>query len=289
MKILKWLGILAGGVLGLAVMAVAIVYVVVGRDLTKTFDIELPEANFSIQAVNLEEAQRLARTRGCFGCHGENGAGTVFFEVFDATKLVAPDLGLAAKKYSTAELDNIIRHGMRPDGSSVVRFMPSTMYQYLSDEDAGLIIAYVQTLAPAETRLPETWLGPVARLMLLGFKRSNDTFLAAEAVDHKSPGLDISSGDPAYLGKYLAMTSCSECHGDDLGGTNMGAIVTPPLTMIRAYSLEDFTTLMRTGVPLGGRKFDLMAKVAVERFSHFTEEEIAALHAYLTSMGAPGT
>lgn len=37
---------------------------------------------------------------------------------------------------------------------------------------------------------------------------------------------------------------------------------------------------MREGVPLDGRELGLMKRVAVGRFSHFTDEEIAALHAY---------
>lgn len=265
-KVLKWIGILAGGALGLAVIAVAVVYVIIGRDLTKKFDVEWPEANLSVQQVNLEEAKRRIQTCGCFGCHGENLAGQVFFEVFDGTKLIAPDLAKTAKKYSTAELDNIIRHGIRPDGSSVVGVMPSGMYQNLSDEDVGMIIAYLQSLMPAEGSLPDTYFGPVSRVMLLGFKRSNGTILAAEAVNHASASLAISPCDLEPLGEYLTMTSCSECHGDDLGGVNDGGFSTPPLTIVQAYSLEDYTTLMRTGVPLGGRQLDLMALVALNRF-----------------------
>jgi hypothetical protein len=58
----------------------------------------------------------------------------------------------------------------------------------------------------------------------------------------------------------------------------------PPLTIVAAYSLEDFTTLMRTGVPIGGRELDLMATVAVSRFSHFTDMEIVALHTFLRTL-----
>jgi mono/diheme cytochrome c family protein len=84
---------------------------------------------------------------------------------------------------------------------------------------------------------------------------------------------------PEALGRYLALTSCSECHGQDLNGDS--AFSTPSLTIVRRYPADTFATLLRTGVPLGGRKLELMADVALGRFAHFTDEEVAALYAYL--------
>jgi len=83
------------------------------------------------------------------------------------------------------------------------------------------------------------------------------------------------------LGQYLAMTTCTECHGGDLKGSTDFA---PPLALAVAYSLADFTTLMKTGVPIGDRELDLMAEVAVGRFSLLTEDELANLHAYLQTL-----
>jgi len=45
--------------------------------------------------------------------------------------------------------------------------------------------------------------------------------------------------------------------------------------------------LMRDGVPRDGRKLGLMAEVARSRFSHFTDEEVAGLYAYLSKQIAP--
>ena len=42
-------------------------------------------------------------------------------------------------------------------------------------------------------------------------------------------------------------------------------------------------TLIRTGVPPGGRKLKMMDSVAKEDLSHYTDEEIAAIHAYLSA------
>ena len=282
-RILKWFGISIGGIVGLAVLIVAIVYVMIGRDLSQTFDVPLTDVAVLGDLAGIAEGERLARTRGCFGCHGDNVNGQIFFEVPDGTTLVAPDLAMLAQQYSAAELERVIRHGIRPDRTSVLLPMPSEMLYNLSDEDVGSIIGFLQSRTPRIDPLPDTYFGPVARLMLLVFKQETGTILAAESIDHDVARLDPSPSNPKRFGKYIAMTSCSECHGQDLSGSSFG-LVTPPLTIVAAYSLEDFTTLLRTGVPIGGRELDLMAKVSVSRFSNFTDLEIAALHEFLKTL-----
>ena len=61
-------------------------------------------------------------------------------------------------------------------------------------------------------------------------------------------------------------------------------MVTPPLrAMARSYALEDFRHLLRSGEGSGGRDLGLMSEVARSDFSHFTDGEIDAIHAYLTA------
>jgi cytochrome c553 len=284
-KVLRWIGISFGGIVGLALLGTTIVYIVIGTDLSKTFDVPLTEVAVPVDCASYAEGQRLARTRGCFnGCHGDTVTGDVFFEVPDGTVLVSPDLAAAAKKYSAAELERIIRHGVRPDGTSVLLPMPSEMFYNLSDVDVGSIIGFLQSQTPREEPLPQTYFGPLARVMLLLFKQDTGTILAAESIDHDLARLDASPGDPEEYGKYLAMTSCTECHGPELRGWPDDNV--PSLAIVAAYSLEDFTTLLRTGEPIGDRELDLMAEVATQRFSHFTGQEIAALHAYLRTLAS---
>jgi len=281
----KWLGISIGGVVALAVLVVAIVYVMIGRDLSRTFYHPLTDLAVSNDQSKAVEGQRLARIHGCSGCHGDKLTGEVFFEAPDGTTLVAPDLAMAAQTNSAAELELTIRHGIRPDGTSVLLPMPSEMFYNLSDGDVASIIGFLQSQSPGDEPLPETYFGPLARLMLLGFKQQTGTILAAESIDHDATRPDPSPSNKENFGKYIAMTSCTECHGRDLGGSSEGN--TPPLTIVSAYSLEEFTTLLRTGVPIGERELKLMRTVALGRFSHLTDSEIAALHAYLTSLIRP--
>jgi len=281
-KILKWLGIVVGGIIGLAAIGLAVNYVLIGRDLSQTFDQGLTDVTVADDQVSMTEGRRLAKIRGCFGCHGDELTGQIFFEIPDGTSLVAPDLAKAAQTHTTAELERVIRHGVRLDGTSVLLPMPSEMLYNLSDQDLGAIIGFIQSQPPGVEQLPETYFGPVGRVMLTFFKQETGTILAAESITHDSPRLDPSPDNPENFGKYIAMTSCTECHGQDLGGSSDGFF--PPLSIVAAYSLENFTTLLRTGVPVGNRELDLMAIVALNRFTHFTDEEIAALHTFLTSL-----
>lgn len=284
-KALKWLLIGMGAFAGIALLGAGVIYVLIGLDFDRRFDHAGTDIGVPGDAATVEEGERLARLRGCMGgCHGEGVNGSIFFEVPDGTRVVAPDLGLAAQRYSVPELENVIRHGVRPDGTSVILAMPSSMFYHLSDEDAGAIIAFLKSQSPGDEPLPESRFGPLGRLMVFLFKQDTGTILAAEQIDHDAPRLRPSTSVPVEHGRYLATTVCTECHGDDLRGGPDG--FAPSLALVIAYSREDFRKLMRTGEPIGDRELDLMAGVARSRFSHFTDPEIDNLHAYLQTLAA---
>ena len=87
-------------------------------------------------------------------------------------------------------------------------------------------------------------------------------------------------------GRYLTLTTCTECHGDDLSGAPDGS--SPDLAQVLAYDRETFGHLLSTGEGLGARDLGLMSVVARGRFSHFTEPEVDAIYAYLRAR-AEGT
>ena len=91
--------------------------------------------------------------------------------------------------------------------------------------------------------------------------------------------------EPPALGKHLAYTSCTECHGRDLDGWGPDD-ATPGLIVAKAYTPEQFTRLLRTGeVAAGGKsKTGFMSEVATYRFARtLTDAAIAALKQYLDS------
>jgi mono/diheme cytochrome c family protein len=282
-SLFKWLAIGLGGIVALVLIGIGVVYFVIGNDLGRRFDHYGTEIPVPVDAASVSEGARAARLRGCNGgCHGDAAEGGVFFEFFDGTRVVAPDLARKSAEYSVAEFEGVIRHGVRPDGSGVIGVMPSEMFQHLSDADLGRIIAWLRTQSPGEVELPQSRIGPIARLMLLNLKQRYGGLLAAEFIDHDASRVADSGDDPQVRGRYLALSICTECHGADLRGIAEDG--TPDLAIVTAYSRGDFHKLMRTGVPLGGRKLGLMAEVAVSRFAHFTDEEVDSVHGYLKTL-----
>ena len=85
----------------------------------------------------------------------------------------------------------------------------------------------------------------------------------------------------AAHGRYLAMSACTECHGQDLNGNP--AAKAPPLSIAKGYSAEQFSRLMHDGVPLSGQELELMSPTARARFASLTAEETAALYEFLST------
>ena len=73
----------------------------------------------------------------------------------------------------------------------------------------------------------------------------------------------------------------SECHGQSLEGFE--PIHAPPLSVANANSIGALSKLMHDGVPLGNREPKLMGPTSRARFSNFTPEAVAAVHAHLQS------
>jgi cytochrome c553 len=271
---LRWVKWVLGAALVLALLATGTVYGYAEYQLRRTYDAPLRPLAVAPEAVMATEGERLARILGCMGgCHGEAMEGRQFFQQDWVGRAVAPDLGRLAQTHDDAELERVIRRGVRADGRSVWA-MPSDMYQHLADDDLAAVIARMRAEGDrggAETRLE---LGPLGRLAaLLG------EFTPMAMNIRITPPARRPAGDARALGRYLALIACSECHGQNLKGHPDDGV--PDLAIVRAYPEESFVTLMREGSALGGRELGLMSQVARSRFAHFRDDELAALHAYL--------
>jgi cytochrome c553 len=278
-RILKRLGFGLGALVILALGAAALIYLVSEQMTRKTYDIPLSSIAFPTDSLVLTEGQRLATVRGCYnGCHGERLDGGVFVDQPLLARVVAPNLTQVVAQYTDAELERVIRHGVRRSGRSTLG-MPSSMFYHLSDQDLGAITAFVRSAPVTEGPATEISLGPLARLGLATGKYNPQ----AELIDHDAPRLAVrDTSDHITFGKYLALTSCTECHGLDLRGNPDRS--SPNLGIAVTYSEEDFARLMRTGKGLRGRELRLMSDVARRRFSHLTAGEIKALHTYLSTL-----
>lgn len=231
-----------------------------------------------MSAAKIEEGARLARVFGCSGCHGE--AGDVLFEEPNVGRLIAPNLTRVAADYSDDELVRLIRRGVKRDGTSIVG-MPTGALTLIADDDLAAIISWLRAQpAVADAPVGDTSWGALG---LIGLAL-NKVPLGADAFhDPAPPAYRVRDGS-VEEGRYLASVTCRACHALHETTDNGFGMVTPPLAeMARAYSPEEFQTLLATGKATGDREVGLMSEVARSDLSAMTEAERAALHLYLSS------
>jgi cytochrome c553 len=272
---LRWVGYALAGLVGLTGLAALVVYVLSEGVLRRTYDAPVTSFHLPSDSESIAEGGRLARIRGCYnGCHGLALEGEVFFDEPGVARIVAPDLTRVVATHSNAELERVIRRGIRQNGRSVFA-MPSPMFARLSDEDLSRIIAFLRSEPPSYGPAAELRVGFLGRIGLLLGEFSP----LVEEIPVESQTKALNDTDEVEWGRYLALTTCSECHGWDLRGDPSGK--PPNLAVAAAYSEQDWLTLLRTGKGLNGRDLGLMSQVALARFRHLTDAEARALLTYL--------
>lgn len=273
---LKWIGLSLCGLLGIAAIGAVYTYIVSERELTRLYDIQVQSYTAPSDEASIRRGERLASMVGCANsCHGQFMQGKVLFDEPGVARIIAPNLTKVLREYSDPELLRLLRHGMKRDGTTTW-VMPSAMFSHLSQEDLGDIIAYVRSAPEREGPMRETRMRPLGRLGIL----MGQFAPVIQQVDHTRqfvPTADLS--DPLHHGEYLVMTTCSECHGQDLRGHDF--LKAPNLLVAQSYSEEAFSHLLRTGVALGNRKLGLMSEVSQTRFVKFTDDEVRAIRVYL--------
>jgi cytochrome c553 len=276
---MRWLRLIVGSLLALAVIGYAVVYALSERILRRAYDVPVVSITVPTDADSIREGGRLATIRGCFAdCHGKEAEGRVMFDDPKIARIVAPNLTAAVRRYSDAQLAVIIRNGVRPDGHSVF-VMPAEAFAGMNDADLGRTIAFLKSLPPVPGPGPDISVGPLGRLGLVTGKFNTVAALVARAVP--PPPAANAEQEP---GRYLARTVCAECHGTDLRGDTNPDFTSPDLRVVASYTPEAFARLLRTGIAVGDRKVGVMSEQARRNLSHLTDSEIAALYGYLHAM-----
>src|SRR5262245_51411111 len=163
-RVLRALAWVVGGIAGLAVIAAGAVYGISEKTIRHTYDVPLRNFSASTDSNAVAEGERLARLRGCFGgCHGHALEGDVFFNEPSIAVIPAPNLTKIVREYTDPELERVIRHGVRPNGRSVVA-MPSPMFAGLADEDLAKIIAFLRSQPLMQDSLPRFHVGLLGRI-----------------------------------------------------------------------------------------------------------------------------
>ncbi len=281
-RVRRWIGITAGLVVLAVLLAAGVGYAMSERLLRERHTVDAPPFTLVLptDSASLVEGERIARTRGCQGCHGEDLGGKVFFSEPNVADLIAPNLTALIPQRSDADLERALRHGVRPDGTALF-VMPAEMYRSLSDADLARLLAWLRTVPPVEGEARTRHVGPMGRLgLLLGMFRTSVHYVQTESV------LPAPTDSALRLGHYIATTACTECHGNAMQGDGEGSPAVPPI--LAAYSTAEFAAFVRTGIAKGGRDLPMMSGVARQRLVHLRPDEVESLYAYLISLN-PGS
>lgn len=271
-----------GAVLGIFLFILTVIYAVSGYELTRQYDVNFVALRPSAVIGSMAEGKRLVQTFGCTGCHRANG--NVLADIPNVARIVAPNLSRIVPTYSDNELVRLLRAGVKRDGTSAV-VMPAESFASMSDDDMATLLAYLRQLPVTSDNQPST-----TEFHLMGrlaIALGKVPFSAKSAPPMLAP-VHRPDESPQEQGAYLVQVVCSHCHNVTEGMDDGWGMITPPLAMMgQVYSKPDFEHLMRTGKGIGERELGLMSEAARSDFTHMTDPEIDAIHAYLNSVEMP--
>ena len=290
-KVLKWVGIVLGSLIGLIVVLSVVLYFVGNARLNKKY--EVPPSNITIpsDSASIEFGKHRAEVL-CEGCHGTDLSG-------DDNWFNAPPLGTIGSanltsgqggvggEFTTEDFVRAIRHGIDREGKPI--FMLAVVSTaHLSDEDLGAIIAYVKTVPPVDHTVKARHFTPLAKILLAAGMLGK---LPAESVSHDIHVSAPARGETADYGEYLVNTNdCRVCHGQNLNGGQYPdptiKKISPNLTPggeLGFWTEEQFMNTIRTGKTPGGHELnpDLMPW---KYYRLFNDDELKAIWLYLQSL-----
>jgi cytochrome c553 len=277
-KVLKWTGLVVAGLVAIVLSLATYAYFASEREMNRAFTATASTVAVPTDEVSVAAGRRVATLAGCIHCHGEKLNGGLVDDIPHLVRLVAPNISVLLPQYTDAQLATVLRAAVKPDGHSVL-FMPSEMFRHLSDEDLGRLIAWLRTVPATPEGVQEKTEVRIIARALVAKGDLKTSALAIQELPPASPAFD--ANDPVSHGRYLAMSFCSECHGQSLEG--FAPINSPPLTVAKGYSDTEFARLLHDGVAIGDRSLKLMGPTSKARFSSFSPAEVAAIYAFLQS------
>ena len=260
----------------------------------------------------------LATAGDCMACHTAKpaGAGSAApapfsgglpmrspFGIIYSTN-ITPDRDTGIGNYSLADFSRALRHGERRDGSRLYPAMPFASYAALTDADIADLYAYFEhEVAPVRHRPPVTALPfPFNQRWAMYFW---DAAFVKHAVFQPHPDRSTQWNRGAYLVQTLG--HCGSCHtprglayqerGSDesaplfLTGATVDDWYSADLTGNRAAGMgrrseADLVHFLRHGSGAGDAVFGSMSEVVRDSTQHLTDDDLAAIAAYLKSLPA---
>ena len=103
-KVLKWMGFVAAGLVGVALLGFAYIFFASERELDRQYTlIDNAALVIPTDAVEIEEGRRITQLAGCMHCHGDNLAGSVVDDIPNLIRLVAPNISTMLEPLASAD------------------------------------------------------------------------------------------------------------------------------------------------------------------------------------------
>jgi cytochrome c553 len=288
-KILKWLAMLLGVLLLVALVVVGLAWRISEKGLARIYASNDPPLTMRRDADALAQGKHLFVTHGCADCHGADGAGKLVFDAGPVMRVVAPNIspGGRVKNSSADQIAAAIRNGVKPDGHSLV-FMPVRDFHEMSDSDTAALVAYVQSLPASSNDPGPPVIRPLGRVL---YWLGNFPLVAAETVDHTPHGRGAPAvAATAEYGKYLAK-GCTGCHGENFAGQHVpgtppdfpnSANLTPHANGLANWTQADFMRALREGKRPDGRMLDPF--MPWKALGQMNDQELTAIWLYLRTL-----
>jgi mono/diheme cytochrome c family protein len=289
-KALKWIGIGLVVIVVLLLVAVFGLYMLGRSRIQGPYQVDVQMVDIPTDEAALARGEHIVTAiSGCAECHTANLGGQIFIDAAPIGQVVASNLtsgaGGVGSRYSDEDFVRVIRHGIKPDGTTVMPMMPSSQLSYMSDEDLGAVIAYIRSVPPVDQELPPTELDFTGNI-ILGVLGADS--LPARWIDQTAtrPAQMELAVTPEY-GEYLSrIGGCRDCHGENLAGGRVDpeSPFAPNLTRggnLASWREEDFITLIRTGM---SPERPISPAMPWQIYQNMTDEELQALWAYLQTL-----
>ena len=290
-RILKLIGKIVGGLVGLIVIAILTVMGIGYFRFHKTYNIDTSGIKIPTDEASLARGEHLVQAVAhCGYCHGTDfSGGYIINNPGKEGIVVAPNLtsgkGGIGASFTDEDWVRVLYHGVNDEGRSVI-VMPSMLFHVMSEKDLTSIIAYMKTIPPVDNVMPETQPGPLFYMLIGAGPLAEE--MSGRVIDHEAPFVSApAEGETPEYGEYLVtIGQCRACHGNELAGgqVSKSAPIGPNLTPggeLGVWSEEGFIETLRTGVtPHGHQLKDFMPW---KFFRNMTDTELRAIWAYLQS------
>lgn len=294
-RVLKWIGIALGSLIGLLILAFIGLAVYANATFKPTrsdrplYPIAADTSPESLERGRYLMEQAMNCTEACHATEPGKLSGNVeeinegpISGVFSVPNLT-PDMETGLGSWTDAEIARAIREGVDKDGVELV-IMPAYNYTALSDEDVAAVIAYLRNMEAVRNEIPPIQLSVVGKIML-ALNVFGPSSLQEPITE---PQVTPPAGTVEH-GEYMVKVgACSDCHQVNLAGgalpfsgpDDRPAANLTPGGELAGWTLDDFITAVRDGVHPTGRQLEGMPQYGS------SDEDLADIFAYLQTLSA---